>query len=220
MAADSASARALQRGTPLAPLPSHRPAASGDGPMRGRRRRGFAGPVMEMPGCRLLSPPTDPERPRMDQKNGETGQPEQDRAMENYAIQDRGQRTAPDQRGPRDARVCRRRTRARYPTTPPSPIPGTREAPPPSPSHRPVATACGSMRGKRREGRPPSAEPERGCSLLPGGSMSRSAEPARTSPTAAPPRCPHPRHSVSRYATRSATSSADSGASPLTFSGP
>jgi hypothetical protein len=55
IAAGAASARAQQRGTPPAPLPSHRPAARGDGPMRGRRRRGFAGPVMGMPGCRLLS---------------------------------------------------------------------------------------------------------------------------------------------------------------------
>jgi len=31
-------------GTPLAPLPSHRPARDRDGPMRGRRRRGYAGP--------------------------------------------------------------------------------------------------------------------------------------------------------------------------------
>lgn len=39
-----------------APLPSHQPAARGDGPIRGRRRRGCAGPRMEMPGCR---PPTN-----------------------------------------------------------------------------------------------------------------------------------------------------------------
>ena len=43
-----------------------------------------------------------------------------------------------------------------------APVPGTRVAPPPSPSHRPVATVCGSMRGQRREGRRPLQSPSRG----------------------------------------------------------
>ena len=38
-------------GAPLAPLPSHRPGCSGDGPMRGRRRRGYAGPWNGCPGA-------------------------------------------------------------------------------------------------------------------------------------------------------------------------
>ncbi|MBU6276717.1 MAG: SUMF1/EgtB/PvdO family nonheme iron enzyme [Planctomycetes bacterium] len=37
------------------------------------------------------------------------------------------------------------------------------EAPPPSPSHRPVTPGCGSMRGQRRGGRPPRQSPSGGC---------------------------------------------------------
>ena len=47
------------------------------------------------------------------------------------------------------------------------PLQRTREAPPPSPSHRPVTRGCGSMRGQRREGRPLSVEPERRTAGLP-----------------------------------------------------
>jgi hypothetical protein len=37
------------------------------------------------------------------------------------------------------------------------------EAPPPSPSHRPVTPGCGSMRGQKRGGRPPLQSPSGGC---------------------------------------------------------
>jgi len=42
------------------------------------------------------------------------------------------------------------------------PFQGTREAPPPSPSHRPVTSGCGPMRGQRREGRTPLSSLSRG----------------------------------------------------------
>ena len=62
--------------------------------------------------------------------------------------------TAPAQHRPalRHTRATPTRTRHRLPSR--APVPGAREAPPPSPSHRPVTPGCGSMRGQRREGRP------------------------------------------------------------------